>query len=191
MRGKIAALTEVIPVCQKTCFSPFHQPPLLPSQAQDETSGLLPTMNFVSIRRLGFGKLQGRTIKCNVSRSQCTSQNTQYKSQENQGSLLRNELFLIGRQIEELCCTHLRIHFWLLLVALWTKSYRNPLKWLLYLVGTQQKQKQPQTWFCTATDPQGLAVLLLVCLWVNLWLLHFFKWPVLTEFCSFSSFHCM
>lgn len=105
----------MIPVCQKTCFSPFHQPLLLPSQAQDKTSGLLPTLDFILIQCLRFGKLQERTRKGHVPRFQCTSQNTRFKSQENQGSLLRNERFLIGRQIADLSWTHLRIYFWLLL----------------------------------------------------------------------------
>jgi hypothetical protein len=58
VRGKVAALTEMIPVCQKTSFSPFHKPLLLPSLAQEET-----TLNFVLIEHLGFGKLQERTIE--------------------------------------------------------------------------------------------------------------------------------
>lgn len=111
MRGKIAALTEGIPVCQKICFSPFHKPLLLFSLAQDETSSLLLTLNFVLIKLLGFGKLQEVTIKDYVLRFQCTSPKTQFKSQKNKGSLLRNELFLIGRQIGDICCTYLRFHF--------------------------------------------------------------------------------
>lgn len=51
-------LWRVIPVCQKACFSPFHRPLLSPRLAQGEASGSIPTLIFIYIQRLGFGRLQ-------------------------------------------------------------------------------------------------------------------------------------
>lgn len=130
-----------------------------------------------------LGSYKKELIKGYVPRFWCTSQNAPFKSQENQGSLLGNKLFLIGRQMEDLCWTHSRISFWLLL----DKVMLEPPKWLLYLIGTQQKQKQPQTWFCTATDPPRSCGSACVSLGRPV-TPTFSKWPVLTDFCSFSSF---
>lgn len=66
MRSKTAALTGMILVCQKACFSSFHTPPLSPSLAQDETSGSLPTLIFIWFQHFGFGSLQERTIKGHI-----------------------------------------------------------------------------------------------------------------------------
>lgn len=56
-------LWRVIPVCQKACFSPLHRPLLSPRLAQGEASGSIPTLIFIYIQRLGFGRLQKKNHK--------------------------------------------------------------------------------------------------------------------------------
>lgn len=110
-------------------------------------------------------------------------QNAQFKSQENQGSLLGNKLFVIGRQIKNLCWTHSRIYFWLLL----DKVMLEPPEMTALPRRNTAKTKTTQTWFCTATDPPRSCGSACVSLGRPV-TPTFFKWPVLTDFCSFSSF---